>query len=130
MTEKLLRLVGPLHVVGGLLLFLTGLIPSAADWLEATFSGSQTVEWSRFFAAVMGPTIASWGLLFWGVVDQYYRSPSLRLWRLMVSSIGMWAVLDTFLCLQAGWQSAVVLNTVVVVVVGFLLWTERPTIHK
>ncbi len=126
MAEKLLRWVGPLHIVGGLLLLVTGFIPSAARWLENTFSHPQGPEWSVFFVAILGPTIASWGVLFTAIVDQYYRAPSTRLWRFMLGGVLVWAVFDTALCVYAGLLAGVVLNTLVVVTLLSLLWIERP----
>ncbi len=128
MTEKLLRLVGLAHIVGGLLLFAAGFSPAAQSLLESSLAGNDEYAWSAFFLSVLGPTIASWGVLFTALVNQFQASPSVRLWRAMVLSVVIWAPLDTILCLTYGVYSGAVANTMVVIVLGWLLLSARKSL--
>lgn len=125
-TERLLKLVGPVHIAGGLVVFATGFIPPAQRWFELLFAKSGDLIWSPFFVAVLGPTIASWGLLFAVVVAQFYERPSPRLWKLLVAAVLIWAPLDTMLCLYYGLWSGAVLNGIVVAGLAILLAAARP----
>lgn len=121
MNERLLKLVGPLHIVGGLILFATGFLPVAQTWVESLIPATDGFVWSPFFAAILGPTIASWGVLFAAIVNQYYRTSSTSLWWTMVAAIAIWAPLDTALCLYAGLYGGAIINTAVVVALAIML---------
>jgi hypothetical protein len=122
MLHKILMLVGPLHVVGGLLLFITAFFPSTQVAIASLVNLPAGQGFSPFFVAILGPTIASWGVLFSAVVTQFYAAPSPGLWKAMVLSVVIWAPLDTGLCLYFGVSGGAVVNTVVVVVlIGLLL---------
>jgi hypothetical protein len=126
MTEKLLRLVGPVHVVAGLLVFATAFSPAAQDFLKSLIATDDASIWSSFFVAILGPTIASWGVLFTALVNQYFASPSLGLWKAMVFSIIVWAPLDTALCLYYGiWIGAFINAAIVIVLTGLLLSARK-----
>ncbi len=125
MSARLLRLVGPVHVIAGLLLFVTGFVPAAHPMLESMLPGKGDLVWSPFFLAVLGPTIASWGVLFTVVVSQFLTAPSPALWRAMVWSVVIWAPLDTALCLRYSVYSGAIVNTVVVVILIVLILDVR-----
>ncbi len=129
MVEKILKLVGPAHVAGGLLVFLSGFIPAAQVWFESLFAKTGDLVWSPFFVAVLGPTIASWGLLFAVVVNQFYAAPSPRLWKALVAAVAIWAPLDTALCLYFGLYGGAVLNSIIVVGLAVLLIAARPVAY-
>jgi hypothetical protein len=126
MATRVLLWVGPLHVVGGLLLFLTAFLPDLQNTIAAT-TGLAGENFSPFLFAVFGPTVASWGVLFTAVVCQFNDYPTRRLWRAMVLAVAVWAPLDTGLCLYYGVYGGVVVNGVVVVLLFGLLCTVRPT---
>lgn len=128
MSEKLLKLVGPVHVVGGLLLFVSGFVPVIQQALMSLLPTSDSFVWSTFFVAVFGPTIASWGVLFGALVHQFYESPSPALWRAMLYSVLIWAPLDSALCLYYGFWGGVVINSLVFVILIVLLYCERDLI--
>ena len=126
MTEKLLRLVGPVHVVAGLLVFATAFSPAAQEYLKSLIVTDDATIWSAFFVAILGPTIASWGVLFMALVNQYFAVPSLYLWKAMVLSIAVWAPLDTGLCLYYGiWIGAFINAAIVIVLAGLLLSARK-----
>jgi len=125
MAERLLRLVGPVHIVTGLLVFATAFSPAAQDTLKALIDTDDASIWSAFFVAILGPTIASWGVLFTALVNQYFASPSQNIWKAMVFSIAVWAPLDTALCLYYGIWIGAVINTAIVIVLAVLLLLVR-----
>lgn len=127
-TEKLLKLIGPVHIVGGLALFVSGFVPAMQDAMMNLLPTSETFVWSTFFVAVLGPTIASWGVLFGALVIQYYQSPSPTLWRAMLYAVLIWAPLDSALSLYYGLWGGVVINTIVFVVLLVLLIRARDLI--
>ena len=125
MPIKILSWVGPLHVVAGLLLFLTAFLPSAQDYLAGA-AGLTDDNYSPFLFAVFGPTVASWGVLFGVVVRQFIEYPSRRLWNAMVLAVVIWAPLDTSLCFYYGVYGGVVVNALVTVLLLALLFNVKP----
>lgn len=121
MLHKILKLVGPLHVVGGLLLFITAFFPSIQATIASLVNLPAGQDFSPFFVAILGPTIASWGVLFSAVVTQFYAAPSPGLWKALVLSVVVWAPLDTGLCLYFGVYGGAVVNAIVIVVLIGLL---------
>ena len=126
MHERLLKLVGPVHVVGGLLLFATGFVPAAQQFLQSLLPVADGFVWSPFFVAILGPSIASWGVLFAAIVNQFCLTRDQRLWRMMVIAVAIWAPLDTALCLYFGLYGGAIVNAAVVVVLIVLLLGVRP----
>ena len=126
MALRLLSLVGPAHILGGLLVFLTAFFPETQLML-AGLAGLTGDNFSPFLFAVIGATIASWGVLFCVVVGQYRDYPTKRLWNAMLFAVLVWAPLDTGLCLYFGIYGGAVLNAAVVVVLLALLFAVRNT---
>lgn len=124
MALRLLSLVGPAHIIGGLLVFLTAFFPQIQRSI-AELGGLTDANFSPFLFAVIGATIASWGVLFCVVVSQYRDYPTKRLWNAMLIALLVWAPLDTGLCLYFGAYSSAILNSVVVVVLIALLFAVR-----
>jgi hypothetical protein len=127
--EKLLRLVGPVHIAGGLLLFASAFLPSASVFLQTTITGDNDYVWSAFFATVLGPTIASWGVLFTALVHQFHAAPSLTIWRALLLSVVIWAPLDTALCLKFGVTIGAIINSIVFIALVWLLIAAKKTIR-
>ncbi len=130
MIEKLLKITGPAHVVGGLLLFASGFLPPVQQEIQALLGTSSAQIWSPFFSAVLGPTIASWGVLFGAVVKEFFDAPSSRLWWTMIASVLIWAPLDTALCLHYGVLIGALVNTTVVIVLLGLLIAIKQRIQE
>ncbi len=130
MYARLLRIVGPTHIVVGLLLFATAFVPAAQIFLENMLSSSSDLVWSPFFVAILGPTIASWGVLFTTVVSQFFSAPSPRLWKALIVSVAIWAPLDTALCLYFGVYAGAIVNAVVVAILTVLLLGVRKTAYS
>jgi len=125
MTTKILSWVGPLHIVAGLLLFLTAFLPGVQTMIAVNV-GLAGENFSPFLFAVLGPTVASWGVLFTAVVRQFIDYPTRRLWNAMLLAIVVWAPLDTGLCLYYGVYGGVAVNGLVVVLLLVLLFKVRP----
>ena len=125
MPIRILSWVGPLHIVAGLLLFLTAFLPGVQDYL-ANAVGLTDNNYSAFLFAVFGPTVASWGVLFTVVVRQFIEYPSRRLWNAMVFAVIIWAPLDTALCLYYGVYGGVVVNILVATLLLALLFNVKP----
>ena len=130
MHERLLKAVGPVHIVGGLLVFLSGFVPPAQRMLESLFAVADGFVWSPFFVAILGPTIASWGVLFAAIVNQFFATPSPGLWRAMLLSVVIWAPLDTALCVYFGLYGGAIVNAVVVIILVVLLFGVRELAYR
>lgn len=124
MAIRLLSLVGPLHIIAGLLVCMTAFFPGIQQAL-AQLAGLTGADFSGYLFAVIGATIASWGVLFCVVVSQYRDYPTKRLWNAMLIAVLVWAPLDTGLSLYYGIYGAVILNSVVVVALIALLFAVR-----
>ena len=125
MIEKLLKLVGPVHVIGGLALFASGFVPGLQMKVLALVPVAPGFQWSPFFVAVLGPTIASWGVLFGALAHHFLSAPSESSWRAMLFAVLIWAPLDSALCLYYGVWAGAVVNVVVTVVLLVLLLAVR-----
>lgn len=124
MALRILLWVGPLHVIGGIALFLTAFLPQAQNLLAMSL-GLEGENYSPFLLAVLGPTIASWGVLFTAVVRQYADYPTRRLWNALLIAVLVWAPLDTGLCLYFGVTGGVIVNGIVVVILLGLLFKVK-----
>lgn len=125
MVERILKLVGPIHIVGGLALFATGFAPAAQKLLQSMIVVSDDFVWSPFFVSILGPTIASWGVLFGALVNQFYSVPTTASWRAMLLSVVIWAPLDTTLCVVYGLYGGAIVNGIVFVTLSILLYSAR-----
>jgi hypothetical protein len=126
-TERLLLAIAVAHVAVGLGFAALPLAPSVHSGLAAMIFGTgKATEEVRFLLAVFGPTIASWGVLFYALVRAFFRNPNKGSWWALVLSIAIWAPLDSALCAYYGLYAAIVLNAVVaVVLVGLLISVRR-----
>ena len=126
MEIRLLKLVGPVHIVGGITLALLSLVPSLQEPLISLIFGTKvSIEPTIFLVGVLGPTIASWGVLFTALAKHYIEQPSAQTWWFLFSSIAVWIPLDTFLCWYYGVYLGVWVNVAVSVVLIFLLIRVR-----
>ena len=119
MAARLLLGLALAHVLAGLLLTGLPLVPSFHQRLAAAiFDEGQVTKEVLFLIAVYGPTVASWGVLFFALVKAYLRNPAIGTWRALVLSVLVWAVLDSSLCIHYGLHFAIALN---VLIAGTLL---------
>jgi hypothetical protein len=96
-AKRWLQTLAIIHIIGGLLLPLMVYTPLAAPYfahLQNAFPDSNP-ESLKFLIGVFGPTIASWGLLFFYAIGKAFESRTRQDWWLLVSATLVWAVLDT-----------------------------------
>src|SRR6185503_15860118 len=87
-TERLLLAIALAHVAVALGLAALPLAPSIHAGLAAVIFGTgKATEEVRFLLAVFGPTIASWGVLFYALVRAFFRNPSKASWWALALSI-------------------------------------------
>src|SRR5690348_15301804 len=105
--ERTLLALALVHVAGGVALAALPLVPRIhADLVSAVFGEAATSEAAMFMVSVFGPTVASWGVLFFALVKTYFRDPAPGTWRALVLAILIWAPLDSLLCIRYGLYSA------------------------
>jgi len=127
MDKTLLKLVGPVHIAGGIALALLSLVPPLqGPMLEAIFGPQVPLEPAIFLVGVFGPTIASWGVLFTAMVIHYFEKPDPRTWWFLFSSVAVWVPIDTMLCWFYGVYLGVWLNLAVSSVLFILLMRVKP----
>jgi len=129
--ERLLLTLALAHVIAGVSLTILPFAPSVHLKLtEAIFGEGKASEEVMFLITVFGPTVASWGVLFFALVRTYFRNPTNSLWWVLVLSIAVWAPLDSALCVYYGLYSAVALNTGVAALFLGLLLSVRGLVYN
>jgi hypothetical protein len=125
--ERVLLLIALAHVIAGLALAMLPFAPALQiKLLTAIFGEGHASTETLFLFSVFGPTVASWGVLFYALVRSYFRNPARDTWRALALSILIWAPLDSALCIYYGLYSAVALNAAVAVtILGLLLGVRK-----
>lgn len=106
-TKLFLQFVAIAHVIGGLLLpFLinTPLFATYNTVVYQTLGVERTAQNSNinFLLGLFGPTIASWGILFFHVVTTTFSKPDKKGWWTILLACLAWAPLDSLLSIQMG----------------------------
>lgn len=128
---RLLKIIGPIHVLAGLVLTLFPFFSQMHQQSIELIFGSGTPSYpTTFLLSVFGPTLASWGVLFTAVVNQYFKNPSQSSWNVLLVSILVWVVLDTSLCAYYNVYLGVGVNLTMAAIVLFLLYGARTLIHS
>ena len=127
-TEKILLAIALAHVAAGAALAALPLAPSFHSQLvSAIFGADKASEEVKFLVSVFGPTVASWGILFYALVRAYFRNPTCGSWWALVLSVVVWAPLDSALCIHYGLTFPVALNAAIaVLLLGLLLGARKP----
>ncbi len=126
-----LRGLATIHIVGGIGLALMLWLPSLHPMILQMMYGNTPItdpEQTVFWICIMGPTVASWGVLCRIAVDYFAEQPSKRTYRRLVLALLVWAPLDTTMCLSHGIYIAGILNASVVLLFWYLchrLWLSR-----
>ncbi len=132
METKQLKILSLVHVVAGIL--ITSLV-----FLDFTHSivinliypnGIENTEQIIFWISIFGPTLASWGLLFFLAVKNYEVSPTKESFKLMIYSLLIWAPLDSLLCLYNGIYIGALGNAIILMLFLYLLFKIRPLAKK
>ena len=106
-AKQLLQLLAMLHILVGLTL------PWLVEWppfgfynrhLLAAFNTDmpEALALGKFMIGILGPTVASWGLLFLFVVTISFTTRSRRGWYCMVVAVTGWSLFDMYLSIRAG----------------------------
>lgn len=130
LARRFLQLYALAHLVGGLLLpwmVGTALFSDYNRALAQAFhvSDAATSAQARFLTGLMGPTVASWGLLFFMLAQEAFARPTRRLWWGMVLAGLLWAPYDSFLSWQNGIYLNVVINLLSLTALLVPLWLVR-----
>lgn len=125
-AQRILYWLGPAHVVAGLLLAFTVFTPDVQVLIARISTIPVNDPYTPFLLAVIGPTVASWGVLFTAIVTVFLEHPSPPLWRSMVWSIAVWAPIDTGLCLWFKAYGAAAMNGLMLIMFVILLLNVRP----
>jgi len=97
LARRWLQTLAVIHIIGGLLLpvmVYTSLATPYFTHLQSAFPDSNP-ESLRFLIGVFGPTVASWGLLFFYAIGKAFESRTRKDWWFLVSAVLIWSVIDT-----------------------------------
>ena len=126
-----LRWIANVHVIGGLCLAMVLWIPALHLLLLKILYGSTPVIDSAqtlFWICILGPTVASWGVLCRICVDYFAEQPCTRTYRRLILSLLVWAPIDATMCVTHGVHIAAILNTSVVILFWYLchqIWRDH-----
>jgi hypothetical protein len=125
-AERILLAIAAAHVVAGVAFAALPLAPSGHSRLVAAIFGERkTTEEVLFLVSAFGPTVASWGVLFYALVRAFFRNPASGTWWALVLAVGIWAPLDSALCIHYELYPAVAANTLIAAVFLVLLLRVR-----
>lgn len=111
-AKKWLQFVAIAHIVGGILLPLLVFSSLSHAYFEQTLTRfpNGDINAIKFFVAIFGPTVASWGLLFLYALDKAFRDRTSKDWWFLLVSILVWGVLDSGLSFYYLIYSHLVIN--------------------
>ena len=113
-------------MIAGVLLAALPLAPPVHSGLVAAIFGeAKATPEVHFLVSAFGPTVASWGILFFALVRAFFRNPTNGSWWALVLAIVIWAPLDSALCIYYGLYPAVAANAVIAAVFLGLLLSAR-----
>ncbi len=126
-----LRWIANTHVIAGLVLAMVLWIPALHPWLLKTLYGNTPISASTqtiFWICILGPTIASWGVLCRICIDYFAEQPCKRTYQRLILSLLVWAPIDTTMCFTHGVYLAGILNASVVILFWYLchrIWRDH-----
>lgn len=118
-AEKWLKILAIIHIIGGLALPILVFTPLSApyfDELTNRFANSNP-ESLRFLIGIFGPTVASWGLLFYYAIGKAFQSLKLSDWWILLCAILVWVILDSAYSWYFGIYSHLVINSIMLVLI-------------
>ncbi|MBK7299238.1 MAG: hypothetical protein IPI79_01745 [Moraxellaceae bacterium] len=86
---------------------------------------NQDLRLVQFMVGVFGPTVASWGVLFWAVVTQSFDNPTKKSWYVMLAACVVWAFYDSIYSSFFGLWINALINGVAFVSIVLPLWGVR-----
>ncbi|MEE9345437.1 MAG: hypothetical protein V3U88_07500 [Methylococcales bacterium] len=131
-SKRFLQLIAILHIIGGLLLPWLVQTPLADDYVLSIMQNFQVNESDsdqlvRFLVGILGPTIASWGVLLLYVVNSFFHQPTMTTWWTIIIAGLIWAPYDSWLSIQHGIYLNAIFNGIVFfcIVVVMLMVRKR-----
>ena len=117
-AKTFLSFLAIMHILVGIALpFLveTPLFDYYNERLLAAFetSSNDALAIGKFMVGILGPSIASWGILFLFLVRYAYQSGSTSAYKVMILSIVGWSIYDMLLSLVAGVHLNIIIDIVV-----------------
>lgn len=132
-TLTFLKALAHLHIIGGIALALVWWIPNFHSVLLATLYMQHIpnqLPLNVFGLCLLGPTVASWGILCRLGLDYLVSLPNKRTYIGLLLAIWIWAPLDTAMCLSQGIIIAAIANiSMIILFTGLLhrLWQQLKT---
>lgn len=118
-VEKWLKFIAIIHIIGGLLLPFIVFTPIDTPYfehLQKAFPQGDLAS-MKFLIGVFGPTVASWGLLFYYAVCKAFQSKTPRDWWLLFAAVMVWLVFDTTFSLFFGITAHLYINGLVAIII-------------
>lgn len=126
-----LQLLAGAHILGGFLLPIlvdTFVFDTYNEIIFRALGVEGTGQKSNliFLHGILGPTIASWGILFLYAVTTAFEKPDKRGWWTILFACLAWAPLDGFLSMQKGiYINGLIDLVVLVAILGPLFMTRK-----
>ena len=129
--KKFLQLIACLHIVGGIVLpFLveTSVFNVYLQHLEHAFNLENKGPGAeiRFLVGLLGPTIASWGILFLFAINTGFSNPNPRAWWFIIIACTVWAPYDSWISQTHGVYLNAIFNCIVYVCIMIPMLMVRP----
>ncbi len=101
-SKRFLQLIAILHIVGGLLLPWLLQTSLADDYVLSIMQNFKVNEPGadqlvRFLVGILGPTIASWGVLLLYLVNSFFHQPTFIAWWTIIVAGLIWPSYDSWL---------------------------------
>ncbi len=134
--KKFLQLIAFLHVVGGILLPFLVETPVFNVYLQHlahafNFENKGAGVEIRFLVGLLGPTIASWGILFLFAINTGFANPGPRAWWFIVIACIVWAPYDSWISLNHGVYLNAIFNCIVFVCIMIpMLIVKKVFFHR
>ncbi len=135
-SKRFLQLIAVLHIIGGLLLPWLVQTSLADDYVLSIMQNFKVNDPGadrlvRFLVGILGPTIASWGVLLLYVVNSFFHQPTITAWWTIIIAGFVWAPYDSWLSIQYGiYLNAIVNGIVFCCIVVVMLMVRKRLIQK
>lgn len=131
----ILQLIACAHIVTGLLLPVivhTSVFSGYQQHLiKALAMTPDNINGIRFLVAILGPTVASWGMLLFMAINHAFAKPTPKSWWMIMIASSVWAVYDSLLSLYFGVYLNAILNLIVFIsIIIPLLNVKKVFLHS
>ncbi len=115
--KSLLQWIAWVHIVAGLLLPVIVHTPVFSVYqqhlIKALAMTPGDTNGINFLVAILGPTVASWGILLFMAINHAFDKPTPKSWWMIIIASSVWAVYDSLLSLYYGVYWNAILNLIV-----------------